>query len=203
MDSPRATNPFVMLFVPSPTRAIIVSFAFRQTRVPQRNFFASPSSMSEPLAVAIGDLLRAKHLKLALAESCTGGLIASHITDVPGSSEYFLGSIVAYAYEAKEGLLDVPHELLLQHGAVSEPIARELAKNARAKFGADVTIGITGIMGPGGATPTKPLGLTYIALSAPDTEWCRHFVWTGNRLENKRDSAHAALEMLHEYLNRG
>lgn len=156
--------------------------------------------MTEPLAIAIGDLLRAKQRKLALAESCTGGLIASHITDVPGSSEYFLGSIVAYAYEAKENLLDVPHELLLDYGAVSEPIARELAKNARAKFGADVAIGITGIMGPGGATPTKPLGLTYIALSARNAEWCRKFVWQGNRLENKRHSAHAALEMLHEYL---
>lgn len=157
---------------------------------------------TEPLAIVIGDLLRAKQLKLALAESCTGGLIASHITDVPGSSEYFLGSVVAYAYEAKEGLLDVPHDLLLQHGAVSEPIARELAKNARAKFGADVAIGITGIMGPGGATPTKPLGLTYIALFAPNADWCRRFIWTGNRLENKRDSANAALEILHEYLKR-
>lgn len=159
--------------------------------------------MTEPLAIAIGELLRVKHLKLALAESCTGGLIASHITDVAGSSEYFLGSIVAYAYEAKEGLLQVPHDLLLQHGAVSEPIARELAKNARAKFGADVAVGITGIMGPGGATATKPLGLTYIALSAPDADWCRKFVWQGNRLENKASAAHAALEMLYDYLNRG
>lgn len=154
------------------------------------------------LAVAIGDLLRAKHLKLALAESCTGGLIASHITDVPGSSEYFLGCVVAYAYEAKEGLLHVPHELLLQHGAVSEPIARQLARNARLTFGADVAIGITGIMGPGGATPSKPVGLTYIALEASDADWGRKYVWGGNRLENKSDSAHAALELLHEYLTR-
>jgi len=159
--------------------------------------------MTEPFAIAIGELLRAKHLKLALAESCTGGLIASHITDVAGSSEYFLGSIVAYAYEAKEGLLDVPHELLLEHGAVSEPIARALAKNARTKFSADVAVGITGIMGPGGATPTKPLGLTYIALSAPDADWCRKLVFTGNRLENKASAAHAALEMLYDFLNRG
>lgn len=154
----------------------------------------------EPLAVAVGALLRTKRLKLALAESCTGGLIASNITDVAGSSEYFLGSVVAYAYEAKEGLLNVPHELLLQYGAVSEPITRELAKNARANFGADVAIGITGIMGPGGATPTKPLGLTYIALSAPDAESCRRYVWTGNRLQNKASSANAALEILHDYL---
>lgn len=156
--------------------------------------------MTEPLAVAIGDLLRSKHLTLSLAESCTGGLIASHITDVAGSSAYFMGSVVAYAYEAKEGLLNVPHDLLLQYGAVSEPIARSLAKNARLKFGADLAIGITGIMGPGGATATKPVGLTYIALSARDAEWCRHFVWTGNRLENKQSAAHAALEMLVEYL---
>lgn len=153
------------------------------------------------LAVAIGDLLRAKHWKLALAESCTGGLIASHITDVAGSSEYFLGSVVAYAYEAKEGLLQVPHDLLLAYGAVSEPIARELAKNARLKFGADVAVGITGIMGPGGATPTKPLGLTYIALSAPHTNLCHKFVWNGNRLQNKEDSANAALEMLYKFLH--
>lgn len=144
--------------------------------------------------------MRAKHLKLSLAESCTGGLIASHITDVPGSSEYFLGCVVAYAYEAKEGLLEVSHESLLQHGAVSEEISRELARNARRKFGADVAIGITGIMGPGGATATKPLGLTYIALSSPGTEWCRRFVWQGDRLQNKRESAHQALEILYEYL---
>ena len=137
-----------------------------------------------------------------LAESCTGGLIASHITDVPGSSEYFLGSVVAYAYEAKEGVLHVPHELLLQHGAVSEPITRQLAKNARLTFGAEVAVGITGIMGPGGATVSKPLGLTYIALAADDADWCRRYVWGGNRLDNKRDSAHAALELLHEYLTR-
>lgn len=154
------------------------------------------------LSAAIGDLLRAKHWKLALAESCTGGLIASCITDVAGSSEYFLGSVVAYAYEAKEGLLHVPHDLLLAYGAVSEPIARDLAKNARAKFGADVAIGITGIMGPGGATPTKPLGLTYIALAAPNTNLCHKFVWNGDRLQNKHDSTHAALEMLYEFLRK-
>jgi PncC family amidohydrolase len=153
------------------------------------------------LAVAIGDLLREKKLKLAVAESCTGGLIASLITDVAGSSEYFLGGVVAYAYEAKEDVLGVPHELLLAHGAVSDIITRELARRARSKFSADVTIGITGIMGPGGATATKPLGLTFISISATDTEWCRRFVWDGNRIENKQISAHTALEMLYEYLS--
>ncbi len=158
--------------------------------------------MVEPLAITIGALLRQQHKTLALAESCTGGLIASLLTDVPGSSEYFLGSVVAYAYEAKERLLHVPNDLLLEYGAVSEPVTRVIAQNARAQFGADVAIGITGIMGPGGATPTKPLGLTYIALSAPDAFWCRKFIWTGERLANKYSSAIAALELLQEYLNR-
>jgi PncC family amidohydrolase len=152
------------------------------------------------LAQIVGELLRAKSLTLALAESCTGGLIADKITDVPGSSEYFLGGVVAYAYEAKEKLLDVPHELLLQYGAVSEEITRTLARNARAKFGADIAVGITGIMGPGGATPTKPIGLTFIALSTPDYEACQHFVWDRDRVENKRLGADAALRMLKEYI---
>lgn len=158
--------------------------------------------MVDLLAETLGGLLRSKHLTLALAESCTGGLIASLLTDVPGSSDYFLGSVVAYAYPAKELLLDVPHDLLIQYGAVSEPVTRVIAKHAREKFDADISIGITGIMGPGGATPTKPLGLTYIALSARDAEWCERYVWTGDRLANKDQSAHAALELLHHYLVR-
>lgn len=157
--------------------------------------------MAESLAAEIGKLLRAHRMKLALAESCTGGLIAHEITNVAGSSEYFLGGVVAYAYEAKEMLLDVPHELLLQHGAVSNAVTRVLARSARAKFGADVALAITGIMGPGGATPTKPLGLTYIAISGPGGETCQKYVWTGDRLANKNASAHAALQQLHEYLN--
>jgi nicotinamide-nucleotide amidase len=166
------------------------------------NPHADKSWMPDSLALAIGELLRAQHRKLALAESCTGGLIASFITDVPGSSEYFLGGVVAYAYEAKELLLDVPHDLLLENGAVSEPVTRVLAEHARKKFQSDIAVGITGIMGPGGATATKPLGLTYIALSANDASIIRRFVWTGNRSENKISSAHAALEILHEYLTR-
>jgi PncC family amidohydrolase len=158
--------------------------------------------MAASLASLIADLLRAQGLKLALAESCTGGLIANLITDIAGSSDYFLGGVVAYAYEAKEMLLDVPHDLLLAHGAVSEPVTRELARQARLKFGADIALGITGIMGPGGATPTKPLGLTYIAINAPGFDTCRRFIWPGDRLANKQSSAHAALEFLHDYLTR-
>lgn len=156
--------------------------------------------MTDPLALQVGELLRASSRKLALAESCTGGLIASLLTDIPGSSVYFLGGVVAYAYEAKELLLDVPHDLLMMHGAVSEPVTRALAHRARLKFGADVGLGITGIMGPGGATATKPLGLTFIAISAPDDERCQRFVWSGSRLENKASSARTALELLAQYL---
>lgn len=156
--------------------------------------------MSQALVAKIGHLLRAHKLKLALAESCTGGLIAHEITNVPGSSEYFLGGVVAYAYEAKEMLLDVPHELLLQHGAVSDAVTRVLARNARSKFGAEVALAITGIMGPGGATATKPLGLTFIAICGDPGEDCKRHVWRGDRLANKRASARAALEMLYDYL---
>ncbi len=154
------------------------------------------------LEEAVGELLRARGLKLALAESCTGGLVADRITDVPGSSDYFLGGLVAYAYEAKTALLGIPREFLIQQGAVNEETARRMASAARERLGADVALGVTGIAGPSGGTPDKPVGLVYIALAAPDLERCERFVWNGDRVENKRLSADAALQMLKEYLER-
>lgn len=156
--------------------------------------------MDESLARIVGELLRAGHLKLATAESCTGGLVGDLLTNVPGSSDYYVGGVVAYAYEAKTTLLGVPADLLMAHGAVSEETARAMAYGARDRLGADVSISITGILGPGGATPTKPVGLVYIALLSSSTDWCRRYLWTGGRLENKRRSALAALELLKEYL---
>jgi PncC family amidohydrolase len=156
--------------------------------------------MDETLPQTVGDLFRAQKLKLATAESCTGGLLGDLITNVPGSSDYYLGGFVAYSYEAKTALLGVPAELLLKYGAVSEETARAMASGARERLGADVSIAITGILGPGGATPTKPVGLVYLALLAADSNWCRQLSWSGDRLENKRLSAEAALEMLKEYL---
>jgi PncC family amidohydrolase len=148
----------------------------------------------------IGTLLTALGLTLTTAESCTGGLLGHLITNVPGSSAYYLGGFVAYADEAKETLLDVSHETLVAHGTVSEDTAREMARGARQRMGADVAISLTGIAGPTGGTPEKPVGLVYIALSAPDAEFCQRHVWSGDRWTNKEQSAQAALRLILAYL---
>lgn len=148
----------------------------------------------------IGALLVTRGLTLVTAESCTGGLVAHRITDVPGSSAYFLGGFVAYANEAKEEILGVRHETLLAHGAVSEETALEMARGARLRLGADLGISTTGIAGPAGGTPDKPVGLVYVALSAPGVELCQRYVWQGDRLANKEQSAEAALQLLLSHL---
>jgi nicotinamide-nucleotide amidase len=148
----------------------------------------------------IGTLLVDRGLTLATAESCTAGLVAHRITNVSGSSAYYLGGMVAYANEAKEALLGVRHATLLAHGAVSEETAREMARGARRRLGADVGISVTGIAGPTGGTPDKPVGLVYVALSAPDAELCQRYVWQGDRLANKDQSAEAALGLVLAYL---
>lgn len=150
----------------------------------------------------IGLLLVEQGLTLATAESCTGGLVAHRITNVPGSSAYFVGGIVAYANEAKESLLGVQTETLATHGAVSEEVAREMARGARQRLGADVAVAITGIAGPSGGTPDKPVGLTYVALSAPAVELVERHVWTQGRQGNKQASAEAALRLVAGYLKR-
>ena len=144
----------------------------------------------------IGTLLVAQNLTLATAESCTGGLLGHCITNVSGSSAYYLGGFVAYADEAKETLLDVRHKTLLAHGTVSEETAREMARGARQRLGADVALAITGIAGPTGGTPDKPVGLVYMALTAGDVEQSQRHVWQGDRLGNKEQSAEAALRLL-------
>jgi PncC family amidohydrolase len=148
----------------------------------------------------VGELLRARGLTLALAESCTGGLIAHRITNVPGSSDYFLGGVVSYSNDAKEHILGVQHRTLLAYGAVSEPTVREMARGARRIFGADLAVSVTGIAGPTGGTPDKPVGLTFVGLSAPDGEWCERHTWHGDRETNKARSAEAALDLLRRYL---
>ena len=148
----------------------------------------------------IGELLRARGLKLAVAESCTGGLIGNRITDVAGASEYFLGGVIAYAYEAKVALLDVSWETLNRLGAVSRETVLEMARGARQRLNSDIAVSVSGIAGPGGGTPEKPVGTTWIGLVAPDGEWAQEFHFSGNREENKAASATAALEMLMEYL---
>ncbi len=149
----------------------------------------------------VGEKLLQHRYTLSLGESCTGGLIGHRLTEVPGSSEYFLGGIIAYSYEAKERLLGVRHDTLYQHGAVSEETAQEMARGARHALGADVGRAVTGIAGPGGGLPGKPVGLTWIALSSRDLEVARQFIWRGDREANKLQSSEAALGMLEEYLD--
>ncbi|HEU0295999.1 MAG TPA: CinA family protein [Anaerolineales bacterium] len=149
----------------------------------------------------IGNILRGRGLKLVAAESCTGGLVGSRITDVSGSSEYFLGSIVAYAYEVKVSLLGVSWDTLNSYGAVSHETVLEMAHGARERLKGDIAISISGIAGPGGGTPEKPVGTTCVGLVTPDREWAKTFHFSGNREENKSASATAALQMLLDYLD--
>ncbi len=152
------------------------------------------------LEVIVGRLLKQRGLKLAVAESCTGGLIGHRITDVPGSSAYYQGSITAYSYEIKELILHVQHDTLCRYGAVSEQTVQEMARGVRCAFRADIGLAVTGVAGPGGGMPEKPVGLVYIALTAPDGEWVERHVWGHDRWENKACSAEAALNLLFRYL---
>ena len=158
--------------------------------------------MEQPLEILLGQLLRARGLKLATAESCTGGLIADKITDVPGSSDYFLGGFVSYAYEAKVASLGVSWDTLKAHGAVSRETVLEMARGARRALGADLAISVSGIAGPGGGLPEKPVGATWIGLVTPDGERAEVFYWKGNRRENKEQSAQAAMRMVIEFLQK-
>ncbi len=154
----------------------------------------------KPMESLIGTLLLEKKLKLATAESCTGGLVADRITNIPGSSEYFHGGIIAYSYEAKVALLNVSWDTLQKHGAVSKEIVIEMARGARKALDVDIAVAISGIAGPDGGLPDKPVGTTWIGLSAFDGDWARKFVWEGNRLQNKALSAEAALQFILAYL---
>ena len=151
----------------------------------------------------IGPLLRARGLKLATAESCTGGLVADRITNVPGSSDYFLGGIVAYAYEAKVALLNVSWDTLKAYGAVSRETVLEMARGARRALGADLAISVSGIAGPGGGLPNKPVGTTWLGLSARDREEADLRLFKGDRLGIKAEAADSALELLLAYLRAG
>jgi PncC family amidohydrolase len=148
----------------------------------------------------VGQLLLARRYTLAVAESCTGGLVGHRLTNIAGSSAYFLGGVVAYAYDAKERLLDVNHNTLYDFGAVSEQTAREMARGVRRALGADVGVAVTGIAGPGGGLPGKPVGLTWVALSARNVDIAEQYLWTGDRMANKERSAEAVLQMVAAHL---
>jgi len=144
----------------------------------------------------IGELLHKKKLTLATAESCTGGLIAQRITDIPGSSGYFWGSVVAYDNTIKESVLKVPKDILANYGAVSHETALAMAQGAKKLLNTDIAIAITGIAGPQGGTPDKPVGLVYISLVGENINICKKFIFSGTRNEIRWRSANWALYLL-------
>ncbi|MCM8830472.1 MAG: nicotinamide-nucleotide amidohydrolase family protein, partial [Candidatus Omnitrophica bacterium] len=154
-----------------------------------------------PLPVIIGNLLKEKKLKIALAESCTGGLAGKLLTDIPGSSEYFQGSFVVYNNILKRRILGVPKTVLKKYGAVSEVCAFYMAKGAKKKGKADVSISITGIAGPSGGTSEKPVGLVYIGIGLPKNKFHIHrFIFQGNRERIRERAVYQAFELLRKYL---
>jgi len=152
------------------------------------------------LAERVGATCRASGRTLATAESCTGGLVAHLITEVPGSSAYFLGGLVTYADGIKTALADVPPPVLEAHGAVSAQVAVAMAEGARRRLSVDVAVAVTGIAGPDGGTDTKPVGLTYVAVADVEGDTVRRHQWSDDRSGNKRASAAAALSLVLERL---
>ncbi|MEJ2412859.1 MAG: CinA family protein [Anaerolineales bacterium] len=156
--------------------------------------------MIKDVELKIGQEMRDKGWRLAVAESCTGGLIGHRITNIPGSSTYYLGSITAYAYRAKVRLLDVSWDTLEKYGAVSEQTIEQMARGVRRALTADIGLAVSGIAGPSGGTPTKPVGYTWIGLSSiQGTRTLQHNA-SGNRIENKQEIAQVALEFLYQFL---
>lgn len=148
------------------------------------------------LARRVGTACRDRGVRLGTAESCTGGLVAHVITEIPGSSDYFAGALVTYSNEVKVGVADVPSEVVDAHGAVSAQVARAMADGARRVLGVDLAIAVTGVAGPDGGTAAKPVGLTYVAVADGDGDDVRRFVWDSDRTGNKRLSAAAALDLV-------
>ena len=148
----------------------------------------------------VGDLLRGKGLTLGVVESATGGLISHLITNIPGSSDYYKGAVTAYSNETKVKIAGVNGETLDNYGAVSSQVAEEMAAGGRKALAVDICLADTGIAGPGGATPGKPAGLFYIGLSSQSGTSVRKHSFRGDRRENKRSAAEAALGWLREYL---
>lgn len=154
----------------------------------------------ETLEQVVVERLRSRTMTLATAESCTGGLISSRITDVPGSSEVFLGGVVSYSNSAKMQLLGVPRQTIDHHGAVSEQTAAAMAEGARRVFCADIGLSVTGIAGPGGGTPLKPVGLVYVAVSSEADTSVQEHRFSGSRPDIKQRTSQAALDAVRMFL---
>jgi nicotinamide-nucleotide amidase len=158
---------------------------------------AGPDDLAESVLRAF----RSRGWTVALAESCTGGLVAKRLTDIPGSSEVVLGAVVAYHDDAKADILDVPREMLRAHGAVSEPVAEALARGAAHRFRATVGLGVTGIAGPGGGSDEKPVGTVWFGIHRPDGSRARRRRFEGSRLEVRSGAAEEGLTLLLETAN--
>ena len=144
-------------------------------------------------------MLKAAGQTISVAESCTGGLLGAWLTDAPGSSAYFLGGVIAYDDSVKTGLLSVSPDLISEYGAVSAECALAMARSARRLLQSDLALSITGIAGPTGERPGKPIGTTFVALAAPGGESVRHFAFDGDREGNRAEAVLAAIEMVVTY----
>ncbi len=153
------------------------------------------------LAALVLDRARSRGLRLAVAESCTGGLVGARLTEVPGSSDVFVGGVIAYDNALKVDLLGVPEPLLAEHGAVSEPVARAMAEGAARRFGVAAAISVTGVAGPSGGTPEKPVGTVWIGCSLSGTVETRRSVFPGSRQEVRARAAQAALFLVYRRLS--
>jgi nicotinamide-nucleotide amidase len=152
----------------------------------------------------VGDLLRARGLRIAVGESCTGGLVTSRLTDVAGSSDYVERGVVAYSNRAKLELLGVAESLISEHGAVSGPVAEAMAEGARQRSKVEIGLGVTGIAGPGGGTEAKPVGTVAMAVAGPgDRRRVRTILFPGNRQQVKQFSSTAAIDMVRRALLEG
>ncbi len=154
----------------------------------------------ESLEQMVGKLLKEKKKTISTAESCTGGFISHLLTKVPGSSEYYIGSVISYAYEIKETELGVPHDIILKHGAVSQPVVEQMAKAIREKYKTDYSISASGIAGPGGGTEEKPVGTVWVAIATPTKIISEKFLFGANRERNIQKTANVALKMLKKEL---
>ncbi len=175
-----------------------IDYIWRWRHLVTRGDGAHSEPSGDPAARELGRVLKETGLTLALAESCTGGLLAALVTDLPGSSAYFVGGVVAYSNSAKEKLLGVAGSVLADHGAVSAEVAEAMADGARSRFGAAVASAVTGIAGPDADGTDKPVGLTYVAVAAPSGTSSREFRFQGDRWSNRRQAASEALKMLVE-----
>src|SRR5690242_16762545 len=157
---------------------------------------ASGAAPEPSLATDLGATMRSSGLTVSVAESCTGGMVGAAITDVPGSSAYFAGGVIAYSDEVKRRDLDVPADLLEKFGAVSREVAEAMAKGARSRFGTDIAVGVTGNAGPDSDATSKPVGLTYVAVASAERTSSTEFHFTGDRESNRRQATTEALRML-------